>query len=271
LNSFEKYYHILGLSSTASEHEIKRAYRKLAMRYHPDRNPSEQAHNKFVILTEAYEALLNIKDTAHEKSLEERRKEAVQRYREFAKRQALENERYYQSLFSGKKWKLIKLTSLLGCIVALFIVLDRVLPCSEEKETATYYAKDVYGGILDENVSLIVTQKGTEYWVAEMDVALYRYYPNLIIQRSRIFHEAVALYSIRKTGLAVYSLPFTFYAFHWIILPVILVPMAVRIFQRRTLYYTIAYHFALYISTTLLVIYLLANNHWLHLFTFGIV
>lgn len=52
------YYEVLQVSKTASETEIKRAYRKLAMRYHPDRNPEDaQAEEKFKEITEAYEVL----------------------------------------------------------------------------------------------------------------------------------------------------------------------------------------------------------------------
>jgi molecular chaperone DnaJ len=52
------YYDILGLSRDADEKEVKRAYRKLAMKYHPDRNSEDKdAENKFKEASEAYEVL----------------------------------------------------------------------------------------------------------------------------------------------------------------------------------------------------------------------
>jgi molecular chaperone DnaJ len=51
------YYVLLGVSRTASEMEIKKAYRKLAMEYHPDRNSAPEAEARFKEITEAYEVL----------------------------------------------------------------------------------------------------------------------------------------------------------------------------------------------------------------------
>ena len=52
------YYEVLGVSKTATADEIKSAYRKLAMKYHPDRNPGDKAaEEKFKEAAEAYDVL----------------------------------------------------------------------------------------------------------------------------------------------------------------------------------------------------------------------
>ena len=52
------YYQVLSVSKNASEAEIKKAYRRLAMKYHPDRNPDDkEAEAKFKEAKEAFEVL----------------------------------------------------------------------------------------------------------------------------------------------------------------------------------------------------------------------
>ena len=56
----EDYYKTLGVSKGASASEIKKAYRKMAIKYHPDKNPGDKAaEEKFKEAAEAYDVLSN--------------------------------------------------------------------------------------------------------------------------------------------------------------------------------------------------------------------
>lgn len=59
VNQKRDYYEVLGVERSSNDQELKSAYRKLAMQYHPDRNPNskEEAEEKFKELTEAYSVL----------------------------------------------------------------------------------------------------------------------------------------------------------------------------------------------------------------------
>ena len=60
MTELKDYYHILGVDKTSSPDEIKKAYRKLALRYHPDRNPGDKnAEDRFKLISEAYAVLIN--------------------------------------------------------------------------------------------------------------------------------------------------------------------------------------------------------------------
>jgi len=52
-----EYYDLLGVTSEVNETELKKAYRKAAMKYHPDKNPSPDAEEKFKEISKVYQVL----------------------------------------------------------------------------------------------------------------------------------------------------------------------------------------------------------------------
>jgi len=154
--SLKKYFNILGLPETADQIQIRKQFRKLAMRLHPDKNPSPRAKELFLELTDAYEILIGKKapptsgrvhiSKSKEKTHEERIREAKLRYDEQLKKERLENEIYYRNLFKGRKWKIIRMTSIIGCILSLLLITDLFLPRHSKKDKFEFYAINIQVG-----------------------------------------------------------------------------------------------------------------------------
>lgn len=104
------YYHLLGVSSNASETEIRAAYRKKAKMYHPDVNKSPDAHSLFVLLTTAYETLVNSTKRERYNAKTNSSSGAFQTYQEWmqAKKAKAEWEakmRYFEFLKNREKFR----------------------------------------------------------------------------------------------------------------------------------------------------------------------
>ncbi len=71
----ENYYQILNISRTASLEEIKKAYRRLSKKYHPDSNPGKDAQEQFQRIAEAYAILQDPKKKSiYDRELEKQEK-----------------------------------------------------------------------------------------------------------------------------------------------------------------------------------------------------
>ncbi|MDY7395443.1 J domain-containing protein [Aureibaculum sp. 2210JD6-5] len=116
--AFIDYYKILGVAKTASEKDIKKAYRKLARKYHPDVNPNDkEAEKKFKEINEAHEVLSNPanrkkydeygKDWQHAEQFEKAKQQRRQQHQGSSQRQYSggfsedDFSDFFESMFGG--------------------------------------------------------------------------------------------------------------------------------------------------------------------------
>ncbi|MCC9165300.1 J domain-containing protein [Pontibacter harenae] len=90
----QNFYTILGISSSATTHEIKLAYKKLALQYHPDRNPGDaQSEERFKLVNTAYQTLSD----AGKRAIYDMKLQILREQSHILQQQAYQNARYYQT------------------------------------------------------------------------------------------------------------------------------------------------------------------------------
>lgn len=289
-----KYYRILGLPNNASENDVRKTYRKLAMRYHPDRNDSPGAEAKFIAISEAYEILTGKKqmpagrqsraaskkpgaNTASQQAHQaqqaqeqaQRAKEARARYKQQQYDEHVENERYYQKLTNGVKWKTIRFSAVVGVLLSLMIVADYFLPFHYTDDQVTHYSLSHSRGFNGNQVSLIQTENEDYYWIERINYALYGRDYDIYVESSWIFHNPVRIISKGKTKFTPFTVNFNFYKLGWLLAILFLIPAFTLFYKRRKISFTVLFHFSYYGINGLMLIYLLSGNRWAHVLTLG--
>lgn len=305
--SSRRYFDILGIPPTKNENLIKRAYRKKAMKYHPDRNPSAAAKDKFIQVTEAYDqiilALQQVKRSGNktgsttfrqttqrqERSAQERPqhrktnqktaaevredriKEAQKRYENMKRREALENERYYQKITTGKRWKRFKITMYACTFFALLFTLDQfVLPT--RTIGAKISEKNVnfkYAGESNEASSPVIFDNGQKAWISLSMIAMEET-NYLFLERTFFFRDIkyvkVWRYNEWYRYTPDYSLISTFPLIHL----TLLLPLLGFYIKGRTIYFSMLFNTTTYLMPVFLIAIMLSNDRWAHLITLGI-
>lgn len=98
----KNYYHILGLSEGATDEEIKRAYRKLALRHHPDTNEKDTS-DKFIEIKEAYQVLINQESNAAASYSSQKEKVFSRRHNRWMTREELSQLKKQTTEYRKKK------------------------------------------------------------------------------------------------------------------------------------------------------------------------
>ncbi len=292
--SLSKYYKILGLPDDSDLVLVRKQYRKLVMRYHPDKNPSPTAKAKFIAITEAYEILVGKKaapksgarragnpsttpnnPTANAdrkaKSHAERVREARERQEEQARREREENELYFRQLTSGYRWRIMKISAVVAMICAIAMTVDRFLPHHFESIELQGYAPRQATGGNREILDYVVTTTNESYWISNGDYDLYARTPVALIESSWIFHEPIRIVSEGKLYNSFYDIHFSFFSNYIFFFLLFLFPTVTLYYKRPTIGFTIIYQVSFWGVNLVLLYFLLRNDHWAHFLTLGFI
>lgn len=131
----EKYFNILGIKPTTDQKQIKKAYRRQALKYHPDTNKTENAHYNFILISEAYEVLsgqkkprksskANYRPKTKEEIIAEKVKLAKERWKRQQEEELQKDKEYYQKIATGWKWRFFQIFAIYTAIFTTLLSVD---------------------------------------------------------------------------------------------------------------------------------------------------
>lgn len=294
----KKHFDILEIPVTRDKTVIKKAYRKLALKYHPDRNDSPDASIKFIEISDAYEAIMEgleknthhhthnttkqytYKDFQHasyqapteEEILKERIRYAKQRYEYLKKRDEEITNAYYTKINSGGYKLAFNLLVIFATSLSLLFTLDKVIaPKNFEKDII--YEGDinkVYTGVVHEQVINLITLKGHSLYIPPYEGNVMVKQPKIYLEKTFFFKDIKAVWYWDFDSWEKVKIDFnevnTFPLFPLLLL----IPLITWIIRRNSTLFFFMHFLSLYVISVVLLILLISNNRWITFFTFGL-
>lgn len=281
-------YKILGIKPQASPQEIRRAYRSLVKKYHPDKNKDAGAQEKFLAIQSAYEQLLSGKVTTEStadirnKERRQAQEDAEQRasyeaYRKharekFAQRKAAEEAykvAYLQDLKTSWKGRWHQTAAVLGLCLFFVVWIDFYL---SEKQIRIYpesFGVKTYQSMNGHFVQLFKSTDGRSFWVAD-------YFSQELIKSSAIqsvetpwLHQVKSIRFQEQHFVKETPVHFTFYwAQIWISL-IFLFPFISWRYASADIIFVAGSYFSRFIIGPFILYFLFTEQRWLHLISFG--
>ena len=282
-------YKILGLKPGASPQEIRRAYRGLVKKFHPDKNNSADAHDKFIAIQTSYELLINgelenqssnqVRQNEKQRAQEDsEQRAAYENYRKYARekyaqRKAAEEAyktAYLLDLKSSWKGRWHQFAAVLGLILFFVVWIDFYMPEAQSRIFPERFGTATYQSMDDHDVQLFFSTDKRHFWISDYfsqqlcksnDIKVIET-PWLKQVKSIQFQEK---HLIRRTPVH-----FSFYwAQIWVSL-LFLFPWISWRFASADIIFVAGSYFSRFLVGPFIIYFLLTENRWLHFLSFGI-
>jgi len=268
--SLDRFYRTLGLASNASSIEVKSAYRNLAKKYHPDKNPSKEAHDRFLKITEAYEVICGYRpapktveskqstwknstqNTQANRTPEQEQLEKAIRFKIYKERMAkieyLKQLKRYQPLRSGMNSTLFNTIVLFSLLSLMLVTLDYYLPSRLSKHRVDFWLLEGYSSFYETNVytlnfddirSANIVGNGVMH-LSENDV--------FFIEKSRIMKEPRAIYMPSKLDFWKLDFSQSMFAFLPYVYMLLLIPIGAWLTRKNIWFFHYWFYPTIYAS-----------------------
>lgn len=278
----EESYHILQLKPGASESEIRRQFKRMALKVHPDINPSPRANEEFIRLTEAMETLLRPEKVTTDKPMQRSSKrpetdaekqarmdEARKRYEYQKARKIHENNRYYKSLTTGVRWRIFKWIIRLSWVMAIALILDTVLPTHFEKDELIAFSDSNHNGILYDKITYVTMRNSGSFFLEHQSGYWNTSYPDILVEKTWLLHTPVAIYTNDDYQFFRSGVDFHLGAIRWGIVVLLLFPLFTYLRRKKDIAFVFLYQFSFWGIGGLLIFLLLTQNRLVHLLSLG--
>ncbi|AEA45350.1 J domain-containing protein [Fluviicola taffensis] len=277
-------FRLLGLPSSASEAEIRKQYKKMALRLHPDVNPDPLAHEAFIKLTKAVEIILNPdykeeiitsrssrKASTNESDEDrlERMRVAKMRYEQQKMQQAKDNDVYFKSLTSGMRWSIYKYIMRISVALSLAMTLEFFLPVHYETDVLKGSSKSLNSGILKSNITRIELENRGNYFVQNTPYAWMNCYPEVIIETTWFLHTPLKM--ITTDDVKRYRTHFDFHlgSIRFGLIIFFLIPLHPYLIRKKRVSFSFLYQFSFWGIGFVITYILLTQGRLIHLISFG--
>ena len=276
----EKLFDYFGVSEHATEEEVKRRYRELVKKYHPDKNKSHDAKTKFQELKEAYEEILQIiknKEVKSSEIEEESVEEQWRKYRERARKITLEKQKkqedemneWYDILQSGLTWKYTKLVSICSGILVLILMIDLILPPIFKDDIVVAYNLKKYHTIDEHRISKVLTSKGDVYWLDRYNNGFFDLNPFVKVELTQLLHSPIRFQKFDGSSKFFIPIELTIYWAQLIIFIAFFISVGMFFYRKRDVFFIMGSYYTRYFMGPFILWFLISNNRWIHIFTLG--
>lgn len=272
-------YNVFGLKPGASEEEIRKRYRKLVKKFHPDVNKDANAEKKFIEIQEAYEQLMSgseeqieIKETSEtrfETEYSEYRNYAREQYQARKKKEADDLEKLYVRLQTGPIFLLHKIIAFTSLVVIISLILDLILPYHYASAVIASYSTETYQSMNGNLVSLAKTSNGERFFLNAFANGSFDSNPFIKIEKTAILHQSISVLSYGNNVLQEIPIHFSFYWAQFVLFPFLLIPNIFLLYRKKDAFFIMGSYFSRYASGILLLYFLISEDRWYHLLTLG--